>query len=147
MKRLITLIFIFVAFQINAQNLTIYKSSLDVEATTNKIVDIIKQQGLIFFETVSHDEIAKNRGKEIAPTRSILFEDPDLTTALISCQQTTALDLPLEILVWEEYGDVYIGFMDPKFMKKRFMIIGCDETVDALTRLMVRVTNDALRVN
>ncbi|MFT6867125.1 MAG: hypothetical protein ACJA08_001964 [Cyclobacteriaceae bacterium] len=147
MKKLSFAILIFISSALPAQNLTIYKSSIGVQETTDKIVSIIKKQELIFFETVSHDEIAKLRGIEISPTRSILFEDPDLSTALISCQQTTALDLPLEILVWEEYGDVYIGFMDPKFMKKRFMIMGCDETIDALTKLMVRVTNDALRTN
>ncbi|MEP0367270.1 MAG: DUF302 domain-containing protein [Cyclobacteriaceae bacterium] len=145
MNKIITATFLLVCLSSQAQNLTIYKSSLSVQETTDKIVGIIKDKGLMFFETVSHDAIAKERGKEIPPTRSILFEDPDLTTALISCQQTTALELPLEILVWEEYGDVYIGFMDPKFMRKRFMVLGCDETIDALTRLMIRVTNDALK--
>lgn len=145
MNKIIAAAFLLFCLGSQAQNLTIYKSSLNVELTTDKIVSIIKDKGLIFFETVSHDAIAKDRGKEIPPTRSILFEDPDLTTALISCQQTTALELPLEILVWEEYGDVYIGFMDPKFMRKRFMVLGCDETIDALTRLMIRVTNDALK--
>ncbi|MFY0600835.1 MAG: DUF302 domain-containing protein [Cyclobacteriaceae bacterium] len=139
-------IFSFCAFfSVHAQNLTVYKSPRGVDETTEKIVSLIEEQNLIFFETVSHDKIAEERGKKISPTRSILFEDPDLTTTLISCQQTTALDLPLEILVWEEYGDVYIGFIDPKFMKKRFMILGCDETINAMTKLMVKLANDALR--
>jgi uncharacterized protein (DUF302 family) len=127
------------------QNLTIYKSDRTVDETTEKIVSLIKEEGLIFFEIVSHDQIAKERGDTLAPTKSILFEDPKLTTQLIKCQQTTALDLPLEILVWDEFGDVYIGFVDPKFMKKRFMIIGCDETLLELTRLMLRITNNSLK--
>lgn len=130
---------------LSAQNLTIYKSNISVDKTTEKLVSVIKEQGLIFFETVSHDKIAADRGKEIAPIRSVLFEDPDLTTDLIVCQPTTALDLPLEILVWEEYEDVYIGFVDPKFMKKRFMVLGCDETIDKMSKLMIKVTNDVLR--
>ncbi|WP_258104825.1 DUF302 domain-containing protein [Marinoscillum sp. MHG1-6] len=134
-----------ITFIASAQNLTIYRSSLSVDETVTKIEGIIKSHDLKFFETVNHDAIAKERGKEIPPTRSILFEDPDLTTQLISCQPTTALDLPLEILVWEEYGDVYIGFMDPKFMTKRFMVSGCDETITSMTRLMVRVANEAIR--
>lgn len=116
-----------------------------MDVTTEMIIQVIKDRDLIFFETVSHDEIATARGLSLSPTRSILFEDPDLTTTLIGCQQTAALDLPLEILVWEEHGDVYIGYIDPKFMVKRFMIQDCDATIEELTRLMVRITMDAMR--
>ena len=137
---------LFFCHVVSGQNLTIYRSSKDVPATVEKIVEVIKRnEALIFFETVSHDEIAKARSLEIPPTRSILFEDPNLSTALISCQQTTALDLPLEIIVWEENEDVYVGFMDPKYLVKRFMISGCEDTIESLTRLMVKVTMDALR--
>ncbi|MEQ9307626.1 MAG: DUF302 domain-containing protein, partial [Marinoscillum sp.] len=105
---------------LQAQNLSVYRSEKGIGETVNKIVEIIQtDENLIFFETVSHDSIANQRGLELAPTRSILFEEPTLTTQLITCQQTAALDLPLEIIVWEEYGDVYIGFMDPKFMRRR----------------------------
>lgn len=144
-KILIVSILSFAAYFASAQNLTIYRSDKSVEETTQKLVETIKEKGLIFFETVSHDEIARERGIQISATRSVLFEDPDLTTTLINCQQTAALDLPLEILVWEVGGDVYIGFMDPKFMIKRFMITECDETIEALTKLMVRVSMDTLR--
>lgn len=130
-----------------SQNLTVYKSTLSVNKATEKLVSIIKEEGLIFFETVNHDKIAADRGVKLAPIRSVLFEDPDLTTTLIACQPTTALDLPLEILVWEEYEEVYIGFIDPKFMRKRFMVLGCDDTIDAMSKLMIRLTNDVLRVD
>ncbi|MAE84626.1 MAG: hypothetical protein CMB80_17940 [Flammeovirgaceae bacterium] len=128
------------------QNLTVYRSEKGVEQTVAKLIEVIKtNEELIYFETVSHDEIARERGMELDSTRSILFEEPNLTTQLLQCQPTAALDLPLEIIVWEEYGDVYIGFMDPKFMKRRFMITDCEETIVSLTSVMTKVTMDALR--
>ena len=131
---------------LSAQNLTVYRSEKTVDETVDKLIAIIEEDSeLIYFETVSHDEIAKERGLELPPTRSILFEEPDLTTSLLLCQPTAALDLPLEIIVWEEYEDVYIGFMDPKFMKRRFMITDCDEVITQLTGVMTKVTMDALR--
>lgn len=147
MIRLATFLTVFLFFQVlSAQNLTIYRSEKSVPETVARIIEVIEsKEGLIFFETVSHDEIAQERGLNLAPTKSILFEDPVLTTTLINCQQTAALDLPLEILVWEEHGDVYIGFMDPKFMIRRFMITDCDETIQKMTSLMIRVAMDALR--
>lgn len=129
-----------------SQDLTVYKSEKGVEETVDKLIDIIKSDSrLVYFETVSHDHIAEERGLKLGPTRSILFEEPDISTTLLQCQPTAALDLPLELIVWEEYGDVYIGFMDPKFMKRRFMITDCDETIQMLTSVMTRVAMDALR--
>ena len=134
-----------VGLSIYGQTLSVYKSELPVTETTDKIVEVIKSIDLIFFETVAHDKIASDRGVELAKTREILFEDPDLTTSLIQCQPTTALDLPLKILVWEENDDVYIGFIDPKFMKKRFMLNGCEETVDEMGKLLIKVVVDSLK--
>ncbi len=139
------MVFACLCIDLLGQNLTIFRSSKNVDETTDRIIQEIKDEALVYFETVYHDEIAKQRGDTLAPTRSILFEDANLTTQLIKCQQTTALDLPLEILVWDEFGDVYIGYVDPKFMKKRFMIIGCDDTLESLSRLMLKITNNAMR--
>lgn len=145
-RAFLSLILLLIVHLIWAQNLTIYKSNVSVKETVKQLVaQIQSSQELIFFEIVDHNQIAKDRGLELSPTRSILFEDPELSTLLLNCRQTAALDLPLEIIVWEEFDDVYIGFMDPKFMKRRFMISDCDDIIDQLTRLMIRVTMNALR--
>ena len=75
----------------------------------------------------------------------ILFEDPNLMIELISCCQTTALDLPMKILVWEENGDVYTGFFDPEVMKKRFIVQECDDIISSMSRLKIRVVNEVLK--
>lgn len=128
-----------------SQSISIYKSKKSVDETTAALVQLIKDKGLIFFETVSQDEIAKEHGLSVGPTKVVLFDDAKLTTQLISCQQTTALDLPLKILVWEENEDVYIGFMSPADMEKRFMLNDCHDTIEALSRLMIRVVTDLMR--
>lgn len=135
------------AFCSFAQNLTIYRSSMSVEETTDKLVSLIQDQELVYFETVRHDEIAQKREIEIAPTRVVLFEDPELITRLIECNQTTALELPLKILIWEENEDVYIGFVDPKLMSKRFLLQDCGEVLDDIAKLMVRLSNNVIRPN
>ena len=145
MKKIITL-FIFIApFFLSAQNLTTYKSAKTVDETVNRIVDLIKQKKLVYFETVEHDKVAKDYGVTIPPTRMILFEDPNLMIELVSCRQTTALDLPMKILVWEENEDVYVGFFDPKVMKKRFMLHACDDIITSMSRLKIRIVNEALK--
>jgi len=129
-----------------AQRLSIQQSPHSVELTTERIIEQIRNQELIYFETVNHDEIAASRGITIAPMREILFEDADMTTTLIECQPTTAIDLPMKILVWEENEEVYIAFMDPNFMKKQYVINqDCEEIIDKMSRMLKRLTVDALR--
>ncbi|MEM0938870.1 MAG: DUF302 domain-containing protein [Bacteroidota bacterium] len=125
--------------------MTVYKSSMTVQETVDRIVETIKQKKLVHFETVNHEEAAADYGMDIPPTKMILFEDPNLIMELISCRQTTALDLPMKILVWEENGDIYIGFFDPKIMKKRFMLQECDDIISSMSRLKVRIVNEVLR--
>lgn len=144
-KFLAALLFGLVTITCYAQNLTIFRSNLGVDETTTKIEEIIDAKGLKFFETVHHHEIATENGYTIDSTNVILFEDPELTSALIACEQTSALDLPLKVMVWEENEDVYIGFIDPAFMRKRFMIQDCPEILQKMTGLMVRVVNEAIR--
>lgn len=145
MKFLITATFLFVSLTVSAQNLTTYRSTRSVDETVERIVEIIKQKKLAYFETVEHDKVAQEYGVVIPPTRMILFEDPNLMIELISCRQTTALDLPMKILVWEENNDVYIGFFDPKVMKKRFLLQECEDIITSMSRLKIRVVNEALK--
>lgn len=145
MKHLIILILVACSINASSQNLTVYHSPRNVEETVERIIEIIKQKKLVYFETVEHDKVAAEYGYEIPPTRMILFEDPNLMIELVSCRQTTALDLPMKILVWEENGDVYIGFFDPKVMKKRFLLEECDDIITSMSRLKVRVVNEALK--
>ena len=127
------------------QQMTVYKSRYTVDETVDRIVQTINQKKLVHFETVNHDKVAKEYGVEIPPTRIILFEDPNLMIELVSCRQTTALDLPMKILVWEENEDVYIGFFDPKVMKKRFMLQQCDDIISSMSRLKVRIVNEVIK--
>ena len=113
--RFVLMAFFTVAFFVGfSQQMTVYKSKYSVDETVEKIVETINQKKLVHFETVNHDKVAEEYGVTIPPTRIILFEDPNLMIELVSCRQTTALDLPMKILVWEENEDIYIGFFDPK---------------------------------
>ena len=147
MRTLFTIACLLSSFYALSQNMTIYRSTKSVDATVERLVEIIKTKKLAYFETVEHDKVAMEYGVEIPPTRMILFEDPNLMVELISCRQTTALDLPMKILVWEESEDVYIGFFDPKVMKKRFLLEECEDIITSMSRLKIRIVNEALRDN
>lgn len=141
----VTTLLVFISFFATGQNLTIYRSTMTVQETENKLVQLLEESDLVYFETVHHDEIASKRNLKIPPTRVVIFEDPELVTRLIKCNQTTALEMPLKMLIWEENQDVYVGFVDPKLMSKRFLLEGCDDVLDDLARLMVKLASNVIR--
>ena len=145
MRYIISICFSLIVVAGISQQMTVYKSKYSVDETVEKIVEAINQKKLVHFETVNHDKIAADYGVDIPPTRIILFEDPNLMIELVSCRQTTALDLPMKLLVWEENSDVYIGFFDPKVMKKRFMLQQCDDIISSMSRLKVRIVNEVIK--
>lgn len=144
-KLSIFLLFLIVQFGLRSQNLTVFRAEASLQETVATIENIVEELELIRFETVVHETIAENVGVNIDSTEVIFFEDPKLTTSLILCEQTTALELPLKIMVWKEDEDTYIGYMDPLMMKRRFLITDCDDTLAQMTKLMVRIVNDTLR--
>jgi uncharacterized protein (DUF302 family) len=134
-----------IAFSCFTQNMTVYRSDVSVEKTTEVLMSILKEKDLKFFETVPHHEIAKERDTDISPTNVIIFEDAALSSKLITCEQTSALDLPLKIMVWEEHGDVYIGYFDPILMRRKYLIDGCDDTLKQMSGMMSRLVNECLK--
>lgn len=141
-KFTLSIIICFILGLCSAQTLTIYRSDRSVEETVDRLISLLDEEGLTYYETMIHDALP---GRAIDETRVVLFEDPSIVTELLSCRQTVALELPFKILIWKEYGDVYIGFADPKLMTKKYILKGCESTLDDLTRLMIRLTSKVIR--
>ncbi len=127
------------------QNLSVYRSAYSVEETCFRLVDLIKKDGLVYYKTDVYEYKVSGEIDSILTTKVILFEETELVSQLISCRQTTALELPLKILVWEENKDVYLGFMSPELMRKSYLIKNCDVVIDDLSRLLTRLVNKVIR--
>ena len=130
-------------FMTRAQELTVYGSPYSVDSTLMKIYEVIEKND---FEIVGKKEYAsaKEEKKFLGKIYVISFETP-AEKDLMSCAPTAMLDMPLKLILWNEYGDAYIGFMQTDEMKKRFMIKDCDEVLTLLNRAMLKVVNDVIR--
>ena len=127
-----------------AQELTVYGSPHSVDSTLMKIYEVIEKNNFEIIETkefASDKEEKKFSGKIYV----ISFETQAVVKDLMSCAPTAMLDMPLKLILWNEYGDTYIGFMQTDEMKKRFMIKECDEILTLLNRAMLKVVNDVVR--
>ncbi|MEM9324543.1 MAG: DUF302 domain-containing protein [Bacteroidota bacterium] len=132
---------------IQAQSLTVFRSPWTISETVKRVEYNLQKK------PVDAGDITKSVnliGKETSRSDSVMvvsFTDEQINNDLLACEPTAVVDLPQKIVVWRENGDVYLGYMDPYFMKKRFLITGCDETIEEMTRRLLKIVKETIRVS
>ena len=112
------------------ETLVTIESALDVKQTADKLNTIIQSKGLTLFSRIDHADNAKNAGLELRPTELIIFGNPKVGTPLMKCSQTTAIDLPQKMLIWQgEQGKTWLSYNKPSYLKSRHTIEGCDKVI------------------
>ena len=71
----------------------------NVSQTVDRITSTLEEQGFTIIRTIDHATNAKNVGLTLRPTQLILFTDPKIDAKLIHRSQTSAIDVPLKLLV------------------------------------------------
>jgi uncharacterized protein (DUF302 family) len=88
----------------------------DVSTSVDRLIDIVKKQGLIHFETIDHAKVAKDAGLRLKPETVVLFGNPNMGTKLMSCNPSIGLDLPLRMLFSTNYeGKTTITYTNPEY--------------------------------
>ena len=78
---------------------------------------------------------------ELQPTELLLFGNPKLGTPLMAANRRVGIDLPMRVLVWEDTQKaVWIGYVEPDTLKKRFEISGQDNTFGAMKTALEGLT-------
>lgn len=109
-----------------ADGLVEVKSPDSVKDTMNRLEKIVKQRGLTVFARIDHAAGASKVGKSLRPTELLIFGNPKGGTPLMMCAQTTGIDLPLKVLVWEDAAkQVWLGYNDPAYLAKRHAVANC----------------------
>jgi uncharacterized protein (DUF302 family) len=91
-----------------------------VDETVDKLKTILKSKGVTLFALVDHSGEAEKVGLKMPPTKLLIFGNPKGGTPLMLAAPSTALDLPLKILVAEDaQGKVSISYNSPEYLKER----------------------------
>ena len=103
--------------------LTTLPSSHSVEQTVNKLQTILKNLGIQLFALVDHSGEAQKVGLSMKPTKLLIFGNPKAGTPLMQAAPTSAIDLPLKILVGEDVdGKVWVSYNSPAYLMDRHKI-------------------------
>lgn len=95
-------------------------SNHSVDETTEKLKTILHAKGVTLFALVDHSGEAEKTGTKMPPTKLLIFGNPKAGTPLMLAAPSSAIDLPLKILVWEDADrKVWISYNTPAYLKQR----------------------------
>ena len=91
-----------------------------VEQTVGRLKDMLQSKGVTLFALIDHSGEAEKAGLEMAPTKLLIFGSPKAGTPLMLAAPSTAIDLPLKILVWQDHdGHVWVSYNSPEYLQMR----------------------------
>lgn len=95
-------------------------SNHSVDETVEKLNGILQAKNVTVFALIDHSGEAAKVGMKMRPTKLLIFGNPKGGTPLMLAAPSTALDLPLKILVWEDaQGKVWLSYNSPEYLQQR----------------------------
>lgn len=129
--------FMFLSAGSAEEGLVSVKSAHSVQETTRRLESALKKKGMTLFITIDHAAGAKKAGKELPPTRLVIFGNPKVGTPLMRCARSSAIDLPQKALIWEdEKGQVWFSYNNPEYIAKRHGMKGCGEWITKIEKAL-----------
>ena len=96
-------------------------SNHSVEQTVQNLKDILRSKGVTLFALIDHSGEADKVGMKMPPTKLLIFGSPKAGTPLMLAAPSSALDLPLKILIWEDvHGKVWVTYNSPAYLQERY---------------------------
>jgi uncharacterized protein (DUF302 family) len=95
-------------------------SAHSVDETVARLQGLLNAKGIMLFALVDHSGEAAKAGMQMPNTKLLIFGNPRAGTPLMLSAPSTAIDLPLKILVAEDTaGRVLVSFNDPAWLAQR----------------------------
>jgi len=91
-----------------------------VDETVDRLRDILKKKEITLFALIDHSGEAEKVGLKMPPTKLLIFGNPKAGTPLMVAAPSTAIDLPLKILVAEDAsGGVRVSYNSSAYLQER----------------------------
>ncbi len=91
-----------------------------MDGTVEKLTAILQTKGITLFALVDHSGEAAKAGLKMRPTKLVIFGNPKAGTPVMLAAPSSAIDLPLKILIWEDaQGKVWVTYNSPVYLQER----------------------------
>src|SRR6266446_3552078 len=96
------------------------RSSHSVDETVEKLKGILQAKGITLFALVDHSGAAIKAGMKMRPTKLLIFGNPKAGTPVMLAAPSSAIDLPLKILISEDaQGKVWVTYNSLAYLQER----------------------------
>jgi uncharacterized protein (DUF302 family) len=96
-------------------------SKYSVPETLHRLETALSSKGIKIFALVDHSGEAEKAGLKMPPTQLLIFGNPKGGTPVMLAAPTSAIDLPLKALAWQDGGgQVWLSYNDPAYFQQRF---------------------------
>ena len=96
------------------------ESAQSVGETVARLEEAITRSGSVVMTVYDHQAAAREVGHELPGSTVVVFAKPRTSSPLIGDDPRSAIDMPQRILVWEEGGTTYAGFVSPNALVTRY---------------------------
>src|SRR5579862_8455052 len=87
-----------------------------VDETVQRQKSILAAKGVTLFAVIDHSGEAEKAGMKMRPTKLLIFGNPAAGTPLMLAAPSSAIDLPLKLLIWEDGdGKIWISYNSPEY--------------------------------
>jgi len=98
-------------------------SNHSVDETVDKLKAILQSKGITIFALIDHSGEAIEAGIKMRPTKLLIFGNPKAGTPVMLVAPSSAIDLPLKILIWEDaQGKAWVTYNSPVYLQERHNI-------------------------
>jgi uncharacterized protein (DUF302 family) len=88
-----------------------------------RLTAALDARGIRLFAIVDHSGEAEKIGIVMRPTKLVIFGSPKAGSPVMIAAPSSALDLPLKVLIWEDAaGKVWVSYNSPKYLQDRHQI-------------------------
>ncbi len=95
-------------------------SNHSMDQTVEKLKHILQAKGVTLFALIDHSGEAEKAGLKMRPTKLLIFGSPKAGTPVMLEAPSSAIDLPLKILIWEDArGKVWVTYNSPEYLQER----------------------------
>ena len=121
------------------------QSANSVDVSFNKLVTAVTNNpNLRIIAQIDHAANAASRGLSLRPTKLLIFGNPNLGTPLMQSSQTTGIDLPQKMLIYEDAnGDVQVVYNDPHYVAQRHGLSNVDTQLQIISGALANLANVA----
>ncbi len=96
------------------------RSRYSADETVERLRSLLESKGVTLFALVDHSGEAEKVGMAMRPTKLLIFGNPKAGTPVMLAALTSAIDLPLKVLVWEnDNGEVFVSYNSPEYLEQR----------------------------